>query len=134
MKLAAVLLPVLLLAGCASVGPQTCPVGQARLRTAQLFFARQAPDQPRISDADFRRYVDQELTTRFPDGLTVLDGNRQWKGEENRLIRESAKIVLIVLPNAGDSQTRLTAAREAYKLRFKQDAILKVTAPACVSL
>ena len=133
MKQAAALLLVLMLAGCASLDPRRCPVGQQRLRTAQLFFGRNIGDQPRVTDADFRRFVDEELTSRFPDGLTILDGGGQWKGEENKLIREAAKVVLIVLPKAGDSQGRLDAVRQAYKVRFKQESVMMVTQRACVS-
>ena len=121
------------LAGCAALPPHSCPSGQERLRTAQLFFGRNLGDKPHVTDADFRRFVDEELTTRFPDGLTVLDGGGQWKGKENKLIRESAKVVLIVLPRAGDAEARLTAVKAAYKTRFNQESVLLVTQPACVS-
>jgi hypothetical protein len=130
---AGALIAVLLLAGCATRAPLTCPAGQERLRTAQLFFGRNDPAQPRLNERDFRRFVNEELTTRFPDGLTVLDGGGQWKGEENRRIREAAKVVLIVLPREGDPQPRLDAVKAAYKTRFNQDSDLLVTPPACVS-
>ncbi|MDB5475710.1 MAG: hypothetical protein JWP49_1221 [Phenylobacterium sp.] len=130
---AGALLLVLLLGSCATLPPKGCPAGQERLRTAQLFFGHTAADQPRVTDRDFRRFVDEELTTRFPDGLTVLDGGGQWKGAENRRIREASKVVLIVLPKAGDPQDRLAAVKAAYKTRFKQDSELLVTPPACVS-
>jgi hypothetical protein len=125
---------VLAMGGCARLKHDTCPVGQERLRTAQLFFGRSTGDQPRVTEADFRRYVDEELTPRFPDGLTILDGGGQWKGEENKLIREASKVVLIVLAKTGDQQPRLDAARDAYKTRFKQEAVMLITKPACVSL
>ena len=134
MRLAGALLLTLMLAGCASLRPQAsaCPAGQERLRTAQLFFGQKPQGQPWVSEKQFRKFVDEELTTRFPDGLTVLDGGGQWKGEENREIREAAKVVLIVLPKEGDAQPRLDAVRAAYKVRFNQDSVLKVTAPACL--
>jgi hypothetical protein len=133
MMRAAVLIAVLLLAGCATRAPLTCPAGQERLRTAQLFFGRNGAAQSRLNDRDFRRFVNEELTTRFPDGLTVLDGGAQWKGEENRRIREAAKVVLIVLPREGDPTPRLDAVKAAYKVRFNQESQLLVTAPACVN-
>jgi hypothetical protein len=123
----------LTLAGCASVEPSACPVGQERLKTAQLFFGQNIGGKPGVSDADFRKFVDIELTPRFPDGLTILDGGGQWRGSENQLIREASKVVVIVLPAKGSTTDRLEAARAAYKQRFQQESVLLVTQASCVS-
>jgi hypothetical protein len=122
------------LAACAT-GPKvpSCPDGQQRLRTAQLFFGRSVGGKPGVTDAAFTRFVDEELTPRFPDGLTILDGGGRWRGAEDRMIRESAKVVLIVLPKARDSAERIEAVRDAYKARFHQDSVLLITQAACVS-
>jgi hypothetical protein len=133
MRRAGALLLALMLAGCSTLQPQRCPAGQERLKTAQLFFGRNIGDRPGVTDAQFRKFVDEELTPRFSDGLTILDGGGQWKGDENKLIRESAKVVLIVLPKQGDPQARLEAVRAAYKQRFKQQSVLLVTQRSCVS-
>nr|QQZ48702.1 DUF3574 domain-containing protein [Phenylobacterium glaciei] len=78
------------------------------MRTAQLFFGQNIGDKPGVSDADFRKFTDEVLTPRFPEGLTVLDGGGQWTGPENKLIREAAKIVVLVLPKeGGDTQRKL---------------------------
>ncbi|HEX4713043.1 DUF3574 domain-containing protein [Phenylobacterium sp.] len=122
------------LVGCATTPPApACPAGQEYRHTAQLFFGRNVADKPGVSEADFRKFVDEELTPRFPDGLTVLDGGGQWRGEENRLIREAAKVVLIVLPKGREVPGRVDAARNAYKTRFHQDAVLMISQGACVS-
>ncbi|HEY8617578.1 DUF3574 domain-containing protein [Phenylobacterium sp.] len=134
-------LAALLLAGCASAPapPQEvaqadpCPAGQEHLRTAQLFFGRNLGREPTISEATFTRFVDEEITPRFPDGLTILDGGGQWRGSENQLIREAAKVVLIVLPKDSDTPRRIEAVREAYKKRFQQETVLLITQAACVS-
>lgn len=131
---------LMLLAGCAHApattpvaGGLVCPSGQERLRTAQLFFGRSIDGKPDVTDAQFRDFMDNELTPRFPDGLTVMDGGGQWRGDENRLIREAAKVVMIVLTDRPDNERRIDAARAAYKQRFAQDSVLLVTQPACVS-
>jgi hypothetical protein len=134
---------LLMLAGCASMEtadlappplPEpVCPAGQEPLRTAQLFFGRNPGPQPYVSEALFTRFVDEEITPRFPDGLTVMDGGGQWRGSENQLIREAAKVVLIVLPAKADAPQRIDAVREAYKKRFQQDTVLLITQEACVS-
>lgn len=135
LRLAAGVLATLSLAACATTQPEppACPDGQQRLRTAQLFFGRNDSEQPGVSAAAFGKFVDEEMTPRFPDGLTILDGGGQWRGPENKLIRESAKIVLIVLPAKGDVNKRIEAVRNAYKTRFKQDSVLLITQAACVS-
>jgi hypothetical protein len=129
---------VLALGGCstllADAQPQAqCPSGQERLRTAQLFFGRNIGANPGVSQVDFQKFVDQEITPRFPDGLTVMDGGGQWRGSENQLIREASKVVLIVLPPKRDTSQRIEAVRTAYKSRFNQESVLLVTQAACVS-
>ena len=99
---------------------------------AQLFFGRNVGDQPGVSNEAFRKFLDEEITPRFPDGLTVLDGGGQWQGPENKLIREASKVVLIVMPKKGD-RAKVDQVRDAYKRRFKQDSVLLVTQDTCVS-
>jgi hypothetical protein len=121
------------LAACA-VEPSRpdCPAGQGRLRTAQLFLGQDgASPEAKLA---LRRFIDEELTPRFPDGLTVLDGGAQWQGPENRLIRESAKVVVIVLPRRRDAVRRLHAARAAYKARFHRDAGVQIAEGGCAAL
>ena len=124
------------LAGCQTARPlpASCPIGQISQQTAQLYFAGMFGPASKVSDTQFRKYVDEELTPRFPDGLTVLDGGRQWGGEENKAIREAAKVVLIVLPKSRAARSRIDAARSAYRSRFHQEAMVEVMPPACVAL
>jgi Protein of unknown function (DUF3574) len=127
----------LLLSGCVSVtgAPPTpaCPAGHTYQQTAQLFFGRNIGHEPGVSDADFRKFMDEEVTPRFPDGLTVLDGGGQWRGKDEVLIREASKVVLLVLPKGRDSGARIEAVRDAYKARFRQEAVLVITQGACIS-
>jgi len=122
-------------AGCATTTPPSagaCPAGQEPRRLAQLFFGRNVGGQPGVSNEAFRKFLDEEITPRFPDGLTVLDGGGQWQGPENKLIREASKVVLIVMPRKGD-RAKVDQVRDAYKRRFKQDSVLLVTQDTCVS-
>lgn len=133
MKPAGAAILILGLAGCMSAPkPQGCPVGQASLRTAQLFLGAKATPAP--AERDLSRFVDQEVTPRFPDGVTVMKGGGQWKGSENRMIREASKVVLVVLPSTGDSQGKVEAVRTAYRTKFKQDPVVVLPPPACVTL
>jgi len=133
MKWAGALIAVtVLLAGCASQPKLACPAGQMQMRTAQLFLGGAA--QARLNDRELRSFVAAEVTPRFPDGVTVVDGGGQWKGDDNRLIREAAKVVTIVLPATGDPQAQVEAVRTAYRSRFKQDSFVVMPPPVCVAL
>lgn len=133
MRKAGALILVLGLAGCMSAPkPAGCPAGQAPLRTAQLFLGAKSPATP--NDGDLRRFVDREVTPRFPDGVTVVDGGGQWKGSENRMIREAAKVVLVVLPAGGDSHRKVEAVRTAYRSKFRQEPVVVLPPPACIAL
>ncbi len=128
------ILLALAVAGCASVQQPACPAGQERLKTAQLFFGREVDGKPSVSEADFHRFVEEELTPRFPDGLTVLNAGGQWRASDNPLVREASKVVLIVLPAKGDPSARIDAVQGAYRKRFRQESVLVLTQASCVSL
>lgn len=127
------ILLALVLAGCASVQQPACPAGQERLKTAQLFFGQQIDGKPSVSDAAFHQFVEDELTPRFPDGLTVLNADGQWRASGNPLVKDASKVVLIVLPAKGDASSRIEAVQGAYKKRFRQESVLVLTQATCVS-
>ena len=131
-KLLGAAILTLALAGCATHPKLSCPAGQSELRTAQLFLGAKPP--AKVSDREIRKFVDAEVTPRFPDGVTVVDGGGQWRGDENRMIREAAKVVMIVLPEKGDPTAKVEQVRNAYRARFKQDSVVLLPPPACVAL
>ncbi|MGR4862729.1 DUF3574 domain-containing protein [Caulobacter sp. LARHSG274] len=126
------LLAAMMLSGCASLGPPACPAGQGPGRTAQLFFGRNIGGALGVSEADFKAFVDAELTPRFPDGLTVLDAAGQWRGADGIVGREPSKLVILALPGRTGGEAKLDAVRQAYRQRFRQEAVLVITQPACL--
>lgn len=121
-----------LLTGCAGLSPTTCPIGQSQGRTVELFFGRKIGDQVGVSEADFARFVDEELTPRFPDGLTVLDAAGQWRSSAGPIVREPSKVVILALPGRTGGEDRIEAVRAAYVRRFSQEAVMVVVQPACL--
>ena len=121
-----------ILSGCASLAPAACPTGQSEGREVQLFFGRNIGDRLGVSEADFQSFVDQELTPRFPEGLTVLDAAGQWRGASGVIGREPSKLVILVLPGRAGDEDKLDAVRQAYRVRFAQEAVLQTVQPACL--
>jgi hypothetical protein len=123
------------LGGCAS-GPTTrpaCAAGETRAEVAQLFFGRNIGQSLGVSDEDFRRFLDEEVTPRFPDGLTVVDAQGQWR-DGQALVREPSKLLTVLLPGHTDDRSKLRLIVEVYKARFKQQAVLTTVTATCSHL
>ena len=66
--------------------------------------------------------------------LAVYATAGQWRDRaSNRIMREPSKVVQIVLPGHDDDMTRLSEIAETYKARFKQQSVITIVRPACVS-
>jgi hypothetical protein len=110
-----------------------CRTGKPQ-QVAELMFGRKIGDRVGVSQAAWARFVDREITPRFPDGLTVIDATGQWRDHgRNRLVREPSKLVQIVLSGAEGDQQRLNEIAAAYKTRFRQQSVLIIVRPACVA-
>lgn len=141
----------LLLAGCVAGAPPPqqqgtapavaaagCPEGARPATVLEAYFGRSgAPDAPRVSEAAFARFLAEEVTPRFPHGLTVLDGLGQWRSPATgRTTRERSKILILVLPETEEAaaRARLAPVTTAYRQRFRQESVLVTSRAACASL
>ena len=103
-------------------------------QVAELIFGRSIGGRIEVSEERWMLFVDDEITPRFPDGLTVFDAAGQWRDKASKKItRESSKIVLIVLPGNAEDLARLNEIAEAYKRSFGQQSVGMIVRPACVS-
>lgn len=120
--------------GCAGLAPQACKPGQQAMLSAELLFGRKIGDRIGVSEAAFRRFVDEEVTPRFPDGLTILDASGQYRDRDRGLlIREPSKLIRIATPDETANRDKLTAIAEAYKRRFDQQSVGVILKPVCAS-
>jgi hypothetical protein len=122
------------LSGCAAMDTPGCgPGGQPEL-VAELVFGRNIGDSLGVSDADWNRFLDEEVTPRFPDGLTVLGASGQWRDtERGNIVQEPSKVLVLVLGDEERDKPRIAEIATAYKTRFQQQGVLTMLRPACVS-
>ena len=113
--------------------PMVCPIGQSRAETVELVFGRNDGDRLAVSNDDWRRFIDEEVTPRFPDGLSVMDVQGQWRAPGGALVREPSKIVYLVLDGGPDDPAKIAHIRDSYKQRFRQKSVLLVSQKACIS-
>ena len=123
-----------LVAGCVSPrAAALCPNGQSRADTVEMVFGRNDGERLAVSEDDWRRFIDEEVTPRFPDGLSVMDVQGQWRAPGGMLVREPSKIIYLVLDGGPDDPAKIAHIRESYKQRFHQKSVLLVSQMACVS-
>jgi uncharacterized protein DUF3574 len=132
---AAAILPLLLSSvGFTQAQLLSCAGVQKPQQVAELMFGRKIPDRIAVTEDEWTQFVDQEITPRFPDGLTVLSAAGQWRDpSSNKIVREPSKVVLIVLPGKAEDLARVNEIAQAYKTRFKQQFVGVIVRPACVS-
>src|SRR5436190_2037635 len=73
-----------------------------------------------VSDAEWKAFVDEVITTRFP-GFTEWNGEGHWQREH-----EATHIVQIVHKSRSANDHLVGEIIDAYKSRFKQEAVFWV--------
>jgi hypothetical protein len=112
---------------------QTCRADAASMARLELLFGTLRRNSPPVSEEEWASFLEAEVTPRFPDGLTVLSGYGQWRGNDGVLAKERS-IVLVIwyTPNAR-TEADIEAIRSAYKQRFNQQSVMRVDSVSCVS-
>jgi len=128
---------LLALGGCATAPPPTpaataCRAPLKAMTQVDLYFGRNIPGGGEVSDTQWRQFLDEIVTPRFPDGLSVLDVYGQWKSTRTGTIaRERSKRLSIIVPDAAASAANVEAIKAAYRQRFRQESVLQAEAAVC---
>ena len=86
-----------------------------------------------VSDVQWKAFLAREVTPRFPDGLTVVDGYGQWKSPRGTIAKERSHVLLLWHAAGAEADTKIDAIRAAYKKRFHQFSVMRVDSTDCVS-
>ena len=111
-----------------------CPDGTEPYTEYRLFFGRGDADNPRVvSDEDWSKFLEDTVTVKFPDGLTVLDAYGQYTDPSGTFTKEDTKVLIILVPPDGDSASRIDRVIEEYKQRFVRSAVLRQVISTCAA-
>jgi Protein of unknown function (DUF3574) len=107
------------------------PLGKALTRTT-LYFGPAHPAGS-VSERQWQAFLREQVTPRFPAGLTVWEANGQWRRSDGAIKRERAKVLLLVHDNTPDVRDALAAVVAAYKRSYQQESVLWETASVCAA-
>lgn len=102
----------------------------------KLYFGLGPADHPDagISEADWRAFLDKEVTPRFPAGLSVVNVYGQWKGKQEKTPeRLRTKMLIIDYLDTPENRAKIDAIRSAWKQKTGDQSVMRVTVPADVS-
>jgi hypothetical protein len=106
--------------------------GDAFART-ELFFGLSRPGGV-IGEAEFKTFVDEKVTPRFPDGLTLLTGTGQFRDASGTTISEGSKLLILLVPRQDrEADSKIEAIRRDYLAAFDQQSVLRADGVSCVS-
>lgn len=91
----------------------------------ELYFGTSKPGGE-ITDEEFAAFIDSEVTSRFPDGLTLLTGYGQFRTSDGTLVREKSHLLILFYPpQMEDANGKIQEIRECYKTRHNQESVLR---------
>lgn len=101
----------------------------------ELFFGLSKADGSEVTDLEFQQFLNREVTPKFPDGLTLLSGRGQFKNSSGQIIKEPAKLLILIYPleQSSNSSQNIEQIRKAYKIAFQQNSVLRTDESSCVS-
>ncbi|MFF9505893.1 DUF3574 domain-containing protein [Streptomyces sp. NPDC014724] len=102
--------------------------GKAYIETRLLFGTERPDGGPHVTDRQFLAFIDEEVTPRFPNGLTIQDGRGQWRDSHGVIERERSYELTLLYPA---SEVRLRDAqieriRNAYEKAYAQDSVARI--------
>ena len=103
-----------------------------QIRTT-LYFGTMRPKGGSVSELEWQLFLRDEVTKRFPDGLTVWDAQGQWRGPAGRLDHEASKVLLIVHPDTPIARQSIQDIIAAYRKAFEQESVLWESARVCIA-
>jgi len=99
----------------------------------ELYFGTARPDGV-VTEAEFRDFVDHHVTPRFPNGLTLIKGDGQFRGAGDNVIKEQSFVLILLYPHDSldECLRRVERIRTLYKQEFDQQSVVRVDDPYIV--
>ena len=110
-----------------------CSIGILSART-DLFFGTDRVGMAPINDSEWQSFVDNVITPRFPDGLSMYPVAGQYlQGMMVGLIKEKSYDVVLLHDGTDGPSQALEQIRATYKTQFKHEAVLRLDTAVCLS-
>ena len=97
-----------------------------------LYFGLARP-KGAVTELEWQLFLRDEVTSRFPDGLTVWEAEGQWRSAAGSIDHEQSKVLLLVHPDTAAARQKVMSVIESYRKTFDQESVLWDSARVCVA-
>ncbi len=108
-----------------------CGVSSAAQLRTTLYFGLGRP-KGTVSELEWQIFLRDEVTPRFPQGLTVWEAQGQWLSQ-GVIGHEGTKVLLLVHPDTPAAQESVQGVIARYRKAFDQESVLWETAKVCAA-
>src|SRR5262245_39228432 len=109
-----------------------CGVSSASQVRTTLYFGLARP-KGAVSELEWQIFLRDEVTKRFPDGLTVWEAEGQWRTATGSIDHQQSQVPLLNHPNTAAARQSVQGVTEAYRKAFDQESVLWESARVCVA-
>jgi hypothetical protein len=109
-----------------------CGVSSAAQVRTTLYFGLSRP-KGSVSELEWQIFLRDEVTRRFPDGLTVWQAEGQWLTPAGSIDHEQSKVLLLVHTDTAAARQSVQAVIQAYRKAFDQQSVLWESSRVCVA-
>ena len=94
----------------------------------ELYFGMNRPGGAVVTDEEWSKFLADEVTPRFPEGFTVLDGYGQFKNKSGKIVKEKSRVLILLYPKKSikDANLKIEEMRTAYTKTFQQQSVLRM--------
>ncbi|MCX7093228.1 MAG: DUF3574 domain-containing protein [Methylobacter sp.] len=92
----------------------------------RFYFGMNKPIGGAVSDLEFNQFLQQEISSRFPKGLTLFEAKGQWQNAKGMIDQEESRVVEIVCDDTPENRDKVAAIAAKYKVLFAQQAVMVI--------
>ena len=118
--------------GCVSKQEAVCNSGELAMVNEHLYFGTSKSDGV-VSEQEWADFLQVTVTPKFPQGLTVWQGNGQWQTDEGNVIKEKSYVLNILHEESVQAEQGIKYIISQYTKQFLQESVLRVRDETCVT-
>jgi len=97
-----------------------------------LYFGMSRP-KGSVTELEWQLFLRDEVTKRFPEGLTAWQAEGQWRNAAGTIDHEQSKVLLLVHPDTAAARQAIQDLIQTYRKAFDQESVLWESSRVCVA-